>query len=197
MRGVVLAIACMVGISAGAWGLDLEVVRLDLDVPQAGVESGESLSLEATIGVVDPEALTLDVRVDVSLRRVDKPEPCVTDVAILPPSAFTGGETSVSFDIDTSGLSGGDYEVIVAVDRGRQHPETDETNNQLSTTFFLQAPRPELHPTGFRTTPASPMHWGETASTETSVENSGGIASGAFHVELLVEIGRASCRERV
>lgn len=151
-------------------------------LPTEPIESGDLLRLDVEVRVEGQGSLSSDPQLEIALRRQDKPEACITEVAVVPYAELqVDGSHFVSFAIDTVGLSGGRYELVVEIKWDGL--ETIKIDNRESIGFVtISDPRPELHPVELRTDPAVPLQWGETGIVYTTVANTGRLGAGAFHV---------------
>ena len=85
-------------------------------LPTEPIESGDLLRLDVEVRVEGQGSLSSDPQLEVALRRQDKPEACITEVAVVPYAELqVDGSHFVSFTIDTVGLSGGRYELVVEI----------------------------------------------------------------------------------
>ena len=150
--------------------------------PAAGITSGGTFGLSVTVLLTGDDALTSDPLVEVSLRRWDKPEACVTEVGLVPAAILMESRAyTVSFAIDTTGLSGGSYEVVATIEYDGVEVETID-NRRILGTLILLDPKPELHPVELSLDPAIPLQWGETATVHTTIANTGRLAAGGLRV---------------
>ena len=196
MRGAVFGRAVVLIISALLIG-GLAVAAQDPCVPDLvvlpladlpiTVDSGQTLQLDVGVLCLEPECLVENPRLQVSLRRHDKPEACAVAVEILAKELLEDGNHVETVTLDMGGLSGGTYEIVVEIDFDRRILEQSEANNRNSSFVRIADPLIEIHPIGLSVEPASPIDWGESAVVRTSFENSGGLAAGALfvHFDLL------------
>jgi len=180
------------GVSAEAQALNLKVGEVSLSgVPADGVSSGDSFDVAVHVLLEGGAGLLDDPIVQVSLRRQDKPEACVTELTVVPKLDLEGsGSATVALRIATTSLSGGRYEVMALVEY--DGPETERVDNLRSAGFVtINDPRPELHPVAFRVEPSVPLREGETVTLEATVANTGRLAAAAFRV-VFETCGRAT-----
>jgi hypothetical protein len=179
-----LALSALVAASDDAPPLTLNLAFGDpTEAPPADpITSGATVGLNVTVLLIGDGALTSDPVVEVSLRRWDKPEACVTEVALIPAALPEEKRAhTVAFALDTAGLSGGSYEVVATIEySGIEITTTD--NRRILGTLILLDPKPELHPVELSIDPAVPLQWGETATVHATIANTGRLAAGAFRV---------------
>jgi hypothetical protein len=82
-------------------------------------------------------------------------------------------------------VPGGTYYVLARADAGEAVPETDESNNVLSSESTLTIPLADLTVTALSTT-ARGVGRGETFAVTATVKNQGGGGSGAFRVRFVL-----------
>jgi len=152
------------------------------ELPATPLESGDVFRLDVEVKADGQGALEEDPLVELSLRRQDKPEACITELALVPAAELADdGSHVVSFRIDTVGLSGGDYEVVATITWDGVEPSMLDNRKALGFVRIAD-PRPELHPVGLSTDPAIPLQWEETGMLHTTIANTGRLAAGPFHV---------------
>ncbi len=179
---ILLAIACIgqtTDESTEAFNLVLDSVST---LPAQPIESGDSIDLSAVVRLGSSIPLESNALVEFSLRRSDKPDACVSEIALVPPSdQWTDGTYAATASIDTTDLSGGLYEVVATI-RFEGYESTQYDNEMQFGFVTIEAPRPELHPISLSVDPAVPLQWGETATVHTTIENTGRLAAGTFYV---------------
>jgi len=168
-------------VTEGIPWLNLKVGEVS-GLPADEIASRDSIVIQAQVLLEGSAALQSDPILEISLRRQDKPDACITELAVIPSDELEEARSAVAIlGIDTSGLSGGRYEVSVIIEYSGA--ETDAVDNLRSVGFLRIAdPRPELHPVALRVEPAVPLKWGETATLRTVVANTGRLAAPAFRV---------------
>jgi len=151
-------------------------------LPTERIDSGSSFQLSLEVLIDGSGPLGEDPIVEISLRRQDKAVPCVTEIVAVSASDLEeNGHAAVQVTIDTAGLLGGTYEVHAAILYGGI--ETSAVDNLLIIgTLSIDDARPELHPIELIIDPAIPLEWGETATLLATIENTGRLSAGAFHV---------------
>jgi len=172
------------GLAAGATDAELpDLIALPLADLPTSLDSGTDLQLDVGVTCLAPEFLFENPRLQVSLRRHDKPEACAAAVEILAKELFEDGNHVETVTLDMDGLSGGTYEIVVEIDFDGRVIEQSEANNRTSSFVRIDDPRIEIHPIGVVVDPASPIGWGESALIRAAFENSGGLAAGALYVQ--------------
>ena len=117
-------------------------------LPTEPVESGASLSLSATVGIQGSQPLATSAVLEFSLRRQDKPEACVSAVALIPPSSqWMESVFAATATINTAGGDG-----VSVIGRG----SADVTLNVSGSSFtHNQSTQLEVHAEGNSTVDAN------------------------------------------
>ena len=187
-RRIVFALCVLAALSLVSAASDDPVDEVNLFIaevamlPTEPIESGDVFRLDVSVALEGQGSLETDPYLEIALRRQDKPEACVTELAAVPRVELQErGAHTLSFAIDTLGLSGGRYEVVAEIQW--DGVESNTVDNRVPLGFVIIAdPRPELHPVELRTDPAVPLQWGETGTIHATVANTGRLGTGAFHL---------------